>query len=260
MKNRIITLTTDFGLRDACVGVMKGVILGINPDVQIVDLSHEIEPQNIVQAAYLLNTAWPFFPDDTIHVVVVDPGVGSARKAVMLKTSRAFFIAPDNGVLGYLCDDSIEAVNLENYDYQLIPVSNTFHGRDVFAPAAAHLSLGVSPEKFGESITSFVKLPLSRPEVQADGTLTGQVIHIDRFGNLITNIDSGDIPDEDIQIEVNGYTIYNLSSSYAGGEERLAIVGSDGKIQIAVRNGNAADLMKTDCGDFVKIGLNRLRT
>jgi len=260
MGSGVITLTTDFGISDAYVGAIKGVILGINPNITIVDISHEIEPRNISQAAYILSSACPYFPDGTIHVAVVDPGVGSDRKAVILRTARASFVAPDNGILSYVAEDKVEIVNLTNRNFWLNPISNTFHGRDIFAPVAAHLSLGIPSGDFGEAISSLVELPQSRPEVMANGAIIGRVIHIDRFGNLITNVKQSDLPADGIIIEVKGYSINGLNASYADGGERLALIGSDGNLEIGVRNGNAADLLKIECGDVVKIDSTSLNT
>lgn len=260
MKDRIITLTTDFGISDAYAGIMKGVILGINPEVHIVDISHEIEPQNVAQAAYLLNTARPYFPDGTIHVVVVDPGVGSSRKALLTKTPCAYFIAPDNGVLEYIYKDVVEVVSLTNSKFQLTSISNTFHGRDIFAPAAAHLSLDVPLHEFGEPVTSFARIPQPRLEHLSDGGIAGQVIHIDRFGNLITNILDVDIPHGDIRVEIKNHMINGLSSSYIEGRGLVAIIGSSGNLEISLPNGNAAEVSGAECGDFIKIGSTSLKT
>ena len=243
MMGNIITLTTDFGTSDAYIGAMKGVILGINPNATIVDISHDIEPQNILQAAYVLDKAYPYFPKGTIHVVVVDPGVGTERKAVIIKTLEAFFVAPDNGVLSYVVENRIEAVSITNPRFWRKPVSATFHGRDIFAPVAAHLSLGTSPHEFGETISSLVAFPCPRPRVEADGTIIGHVVHIDRFGNLITDIKRSDLPETNLQIEVKGHSIWGLSVSYAEGGELLALIGSDEHLEIGAENGSAAALL-----------------
>ena len=251
----IITLTTDFGINDAYVGIMKGVILGINPDIHLIDISHGIEPQNIPQAAYILDTAHPYFPKGTIHVVVIDPGVGSDRRAVILRTSEALFVAPDNGVLSYVEKDMVEAVAITNPRFWLNPASTTFHGRDIFAPVAARLSLGTALCEFGEAATSLITLPPSEPIIEADGTLIGCVIHIDRFGNLITNIKHRDLQRKDQQIEVKGHCIKGLSYSYDEGDELLALIGSDGRIEIAARNGSAVALLEAKVGDRVDISV-----
>ena len=202
----VITLTTDFGISDAYVASMKGVILSVNSKAVIVDICHSIEPQNILQAAFILGTAHHYFPKGTIHVVVVDPGVGSQRKAVILKTPSAFFLAPDNGVLSYIVNElcpepakpspsisldlkrrklkkGLEAIAITNPDFWRQPVSSTFHGLDIFAPVAAHLSLGVPLHKFGESISYLHAFPIPKPYRDVEGSLVGHVLHIDNFGN-----------------------------------------------------------------------------
>ena len=199
----IITLTTDFGLADGYVGMMKGVILSIAPTAAIVDISHDIPPpspqdggvRGVREAAYTLYAAYTYFPRGAIHVVVVDPGVGSERRAIALRTPQATFVAPDNGVLSYVVagEKVEEIVSLTNPRYHLSPVSRTFHGRDIFAPAAAHLARGIPLAELGEPLTEIVTFPLPMPQPRPDGIIAGQVIHIDRFGNLITNIMSKDL-------------------------------------------------------------------
>lgn len=251
--SRLITLTTDFGTADPYVGIMKGVILRINPQVTIVDLCHEIVPQNIAQASFLLKTAFRFFPPQTIHVVVVDPGVGGKRRAIILRTEEAYFIAPDNGVLSGVLEESpgYQAFSISNPQFWLKPVSSTFHGRDIFAPVAAHLSRGVPLEQFGEPASNPVTLPLPRPEVKGD-LIVGQVIHIDHFGNLITNIEGGLLRGE-LSLEIQGRQIKGLSSSYEEGEDLLAIIGSTGNLEIAVKNDSAAERLKAGIGTPVRI-------
>ena len=217
----IITLTTDFGLTDAYVAAMKGVILGINPEVTLVDICHNINPQDIAGAAFVLGTAHQYFPEGTIHLVVVDPGVGSQRRSVILRTPSADFIAPDNGVLSYVVEQSspepaednqlrelgpgLEAFAITDPRFWRTPVSPIFHGRDIFAPVAAHLSLGRSPADFGEKLTSLVTLPLTRPHREPDGSVVGHILHIDSFGNLITDITAQDLPS-------NGCLLYTSPS------------------------------------------------
>ena len=270
----IITLTTDFGLADACVAAMKGVILGINPEAKLIDICHSIKPQNISQAAFVLSTVYEFFPQRTIHVVVVDPGVGTKRRAIILRTPLADFIAPDNGVLSYVIrqfssksidtshqqialEPGLEAVAITKPQFWRSPVSSTFHGRDIFAPVAAHLSLGSSPIDFGEPITSLTMLPLPRPYQASDGTLIGHVLHIDNFGNLITNIRGDDLPPKGqaVTIEVGNQLISGLSRTYAEGEGLLAIIGSSGYLEISLREGNASAFLGAEVGKVVKIGL-----
>lgn len=271
----IITLTTDFGLNDAYVSVMKGVILGINPEAKLVDICHTIKPQNISQAAFILSTVYEFFPHRTIHVVVVDPGVGTERKAIILRTPFADFVAPDNGVLSYVippvyarpvdsqCQpielgQGVEAVAITNPRFWRLPVSSTFHGRDIFAPVAAHLSLGISPRDFGEVVTSLAMLTLPRPYRAPDETLVGQVLHIDNFGNLITNINSDVLPrtGQAITIEVGGHLISGLSRTYSDVEGLLALIGSSGYLEVSLHMGNASAFIGAVIGDEVKIRLN----
>jgi len=185
----IITLTTDFGLEDAYVGSMKGTILSINPGILLIDITHHLPAHQILRAAWLLRETGPRFPAETIHVAVVDPGVGGHRRPVLLRIADRFYVGPDNGVFGLLLEDFAlqGAWKLENREYFLPSVSRTFHGRDVFAPVAAHLACGVPPDAFGPSITdpSRITIPLPHEET---GQLTGQVVWVDRFGNCITNL------------------------------------------------------------------------
>ncbi|MDD5093948.1 MAG: SAM-dependent chlorinase/fluorinase [Dehalococcoidia bacterium] len=249
----IITLISDFGTRDAYVGAMKGVILGINPAARVIDITHEIEPQNISQAAYILNSVHHYFPEGTVHLVVVDPSVGSDRRAIILRTDKALFVAPDNGVLSYVSGDMIEAAVITNSHFWLKPVSATFHGRDIFAPVAAHLSLGNPLYDFGAGTSSLVVLPSLQPKIEGDGTIIGKVVHIDHFGNLITNMKQSDLPEAVLQIEVKGHVIQGLSSSYAKGSELLALIESNGFLEIALQNGNAAALLAARVGDQVRV-------
>ena len=270
----IITLTTDFGLTDAYVAAMKGVILGINPEAKLIDICHSIQPQNMAQAAFVLSTAYPFFPRRTIHVVVVDPGVGTKRRAIILRTSSADFVAPDNGVLSYVIQEfsakpaegdstfqqrelepGVEAVVITKPQFWRTPVSSTFHGRDIFAPVAALLSLGFPPIDFGEAISSVTMLPLPRPYQALDGSLVGHILHIDSFGNLITNIKSDNLPQakQAVTIEVGNQLIPGLSHTYAEGRGLLALIGSSGYLEIAVKGGSAHALLDTKVGDEVRI-------
>ncbi len=265
----ILTLVTDFGLDDPYVGVMKGVMLGINPRATIVDICHAVEPQNIQQAAFVLGNAHRYFPEGTIHVVVVDPGVGSGRRAIILKTPSSYFVAPDNGVLSYVLAEAsamspgpgpgerelstgLEAIAITNPRFWRHPVSSTFHGRDIFAPVAAHLSLGIPVSEFGEVVHSVFTLALPQPEVAADGVIVGHIIHIDRFGNLITDI-AGHLVAQRALIEVSGHHIEGLSPCYAEGEELLALIGSSGNVEIAAKNRSAAALLNAGIGAEVRI-------
>lgn len=272
--NPIITLTTDFGLTDAYVAAMKGVILSINPEVKIIDICHTIRPQDVTQAAFILSTAYPFFPQKTIHLVVVDPEVGTERRAIILRTPSADFIAPDNGVLSYVIQQSLTKVVKDNANSQYVelgpeleaiaitkprfwrsPVSSTFHGRDIFAPVAARLSLGFSPIDFGEAITSVVMLPLPHPYHAPDGSLVGQILHIDSFGNLITNIKGDDLPQTKraMTIEVGNQLISGLSRTYTEGRGLLALIGSSGYIEVSLKEGSACAYLNAEVGDEVRI-------
>ncbi len=270
----IITLTTDLGLADAYVAAMKGVILGINPEVKLIDICHTVKPQNIPQAAFVLGTAYQFFPEKTIHVVVVDPGVGTERRAIILRTASADFVAPDNGVLSYILqqcksvkerlinnrqqvelEPGMEAVIITKPRFWRSPVSPTFHERDIFAPVAARLSLGFPPIDFGEAITSVTMLPLPHPHQAPDSSLVGDILHIDSFGNLITNIKGADLPQtkRTITIEVGNQLISGLSRTYAESSELLALIGSSGYLEVSLKGGSARAFLNAEVGNEVKI-------
>ncbi len=246
MDNRIITLTTDFGVSDPFVGIMKGVILGINPGITIVDLCHEVEPGNIVRASYVISSAIGFFPPNTIHVIVVDPGVGSNRKNILVKCGNSFFLSPDNGVLTFpLKNEKIDCVvEILNHEYFLKPVSATFHGRDIFSPVAAHLSLGKEPISFGKEMDFPVLLELPEPEVEKNGKITGTMVYRDRFGNMETNLV---LPQAK---EISRWKLCDditenipLCAYYASAKEGelSALVNSSGYIELFVKNGNAVE-------------------
>lgn len=251
--NRIITLITDFGTADGYAGAMKGVILSINQSATIVDITHDIAPQDIPQAAYVLNRTYTYFPDDSIHIVVVDPGVGTDRRGIVVRTPAAFFIAPDNGVLTHVIGEQHEAINITSSEYLLEPVSSTFHGRDVFAPVAAHLSRGTAMDKFGDPASDLKTLPRPSPEPRQDGSLVGHVIHVDHFGNLITDVERGLLPRGKITIRVGGQAISGLSDTYARGTGLVALLGSDDHLEIGLKNGNAAAFLGAGYGDAVEI-------
>jgi S-adenosylmethionine hydrolase len=275
--NAVITLTTDFGFNDAYVASMKGVLLGINPEAKLVDICHTIKPQNISQAAFVLSTAYPYFPAKTVHMVVVDPGVGTERLAIILRVPQACFVAPDNGVLSYVIQQflaepvvdkgkvsikeraklgaDIEVVKLTNPRFWRPSVSPTFHGRDIFAPVAAALSLGFPPIEFGEPIASIEMLPMPQPYKRADGSLLGHILHIDSFGNLISDIRSDDLPKSGrmVIIEVGGELIYGLSHTYAQGSGLLALIGSSGYLEISLKGGSASSILDAQIGDEVRL-------
>ncbi len=271
----VITLTSDFGLCDGYVASMKGVILGINPEVTLVDICHNTSPQNINQASFIIGTTARYFPPDTIHIVVVDPGVGTKRSAIIAKTPFGYFITPDNGSLSYLLqpylvkpvtsigpvsiieaftpDLNLEVVRITNPRFWRTNASATFHGRDIFAPVAAALSMGERLENFGERVNTIEMLPLPQPNRYSDGALIGNIIHIDNFGNLITNIQSGDIHSNKCLIRVASEIIKGLSRTYADSGGLLAYIGSNGYLEIALRGGSACSLLNAKIGDEVKL-------
>lgn len=262
----VISLLTDFGIKDEYVGIMKGVILFINPTASIVDISHSLSPHDIVSAAYLTNYYYRYFPEGSIHIVVVDPGVGSNRAILAAEVKGHYFIAPDNGVLTLLIEEekSLKSVKLDKNEWFLKPVSNTFHGRDIFAPVAAHLSKGKSLEELGTPIdkNTVVTVKIPKPEISDRGELIGEIVSIDRFGNLITNIDSKILDEfcstkaeKGIQIIIGKNKIDNLSKSYADAGEKnpLAIMGSRGFLEIAVNQGSAEQYFNAKKRDKVRI-------
>jgi S-adenosylmethionine hydrolase len=257
-KFPLVSLTTDFGFLDAYVGVMKGVILGIAPQARIVDISHDVEPQNLAQAAFLLQTAYRYFPAVTIHVGVVDPGVGTARRAIAVQASHGTFVGPDNGIFcAALADQgaidretgallSGRAVALADERYWLQPVSRTFHGRDIFAPVAAHLARGADLASFGPAIAT-LETGVANPVRSEGGKLYGSIVHIDRFGNAISNLDPQLLGAAPV-LEVAGLTIHGLAPNYQQGGI-VALVGSSGLIEIAEANASAARTLGLGVGD-----------
>lgn len=265
----LIILTTDFGTSDPYVGLVKGVVLGINPNITLVDVTHEIAPQNVLQGAFLLGNSYGFFPAHSIHLAVVDPGVGTARRPVLLDTPQGRFIGPDNGILSYVLlangqpaptkvgqvalPPQCRAYHLTNPRFWLRPLSSTFHGRDLFGPVAAHLSLGVSPRELGEEISSLICLPVATPEWD-DSRVLGRVVHIDRFGNLVTDLRASLFQDnERVMVQVGGREIQGLSASYAEGREILALIGSCNTLEVAVKNGSAVARLGSRIGDAVTV-------
>jgi S-adenosylmethionine hydrolase len=261
-KRCVVTLTTDLGMLDGNVGVMKGVILGLNPDVSIVDLSHDIPPQEVAHAAYILRRSYAYFPTGTIHVVVVDPGVGTDRRAIALDAGSALFVAPDNGVLTYVLSDlgstghQPHIVHLTNPHYWLPQVSNVFHGRDIFAPVAGHLSLGLPIDDLGPPVDDPVTLP--PPRLQREpGKVGGQIMHVDHFGNLLTNIPGSDLArlGQDITTRIDTIEIVGLSRTFGHGRPGglIAYIDSSGHLAIAVVNGSAQALLQCQVGQPVDV-------
>ena len=281
MSGPLLVFTTDFGLADSYAGVMKGVALGINPNLRLVDLTHQIAPQNVAQGAFVLGVSYRYFPADAIHVAVVDPGVGTARRPVLLQTPHGSFVAPDNGLLSrvlseYLPDPpahpgivelppALRAFHLTNPDYWLHPVSSTFHGRDIFTPVAAHLSRGVAPESLGEPTTQLTWLPLPQPRVTPEG-ISGEIIYCDVYGNLISSIPAALLEGREIgEIRIRGRVIRRLSATFLDigdstqasiserGRELIALFGSHGYLEAAVPNGSAAAALSAGPGEPVTV-------
>ncbi len=256
---KLITLTTDFGLTDSYVAEIKAVILSINPFVEIVDISHQIEKFNIRMGAYILASAAPYFPKGTIHVAVVDPSVGTKRKPILIETEKEFFLGPDNGVLVLAAEaHGVKHVyKIANPKYMLPKVSTTFHGRDIFAPAAAYLSKGISPSAFGPEIHKIVK-PQFAKIIKKGSKLVGEIIHVDSFGNIVTNFTAKELELLRIKDNLNikiGETasMLKLCRAYAEVEAKkpLAIIGSHDFMEISVNQGSAAEMFKVKPGDKV---------
>lgn len=254
----IITLTTDFGLTDPYVAMMKGVILSINPVARLVDISHQIGSGSIFQAAVLIRETVPFFAKGTVHVAVVDPGVGSDRRLIGIETESHYFVGPDNGVFWPVIQDHhcTKIVELTEKGYFLPHVSHTFHGREIFAPVAAHLSLGVELERMGPVITDPTPTSIPRP-LEKKGHLYGQIIRVDNFGNLVTNIHSKELAhflqSDQPQIEVGRLFIQKLSETYSNCEEGepLALINSSNLLEIAVNLGRASECIGINRGEIV---------
>ncbi|MBI9074285.1 MAG: SAM-dependent chlorinase/fluorinase [Desulfatibacillum sp.] len=265
----IITLLTDFGLTDEYVGVMKGVILGINPGAKIVDLTHHVPAQSIRAASFILKTSYDYFPAGTVHVAVVDPHVGSERKILAVKMRDHYFLSPDNGLLVPLLEDAQDPliVSIANHELCLPFISHTFHGRDIFAPVAAHLSLGLDLEKLGPSLPfeDIQKFEQSREE-QKDELLLGQVVWADHFGNLLTTVSQAGLKIftqgrslDDLSIEINGHKISGIVDTYVQAHpgSLVALIGSRGFLEIAVSMGNAKEQLQAGPGARVAISFSR---
>jgi S-adenosylmethionine hydrolase len=261
MGRPIITLTTDFGLSDHFVGTMKGVILGLRPDAQIVDIGHLVMPFEISQGAFLIAQAWRYFPRRTVHVVVVDPGVGTSRRPLVAEAAGQFFVAPDNGVLTMIYAQEKHKVRaITNEKFFLKTVSRTFHGRDIFAPVAAHLAGGAPPTRLGKPITDFMRLTFEHPVRTARRGWTGTVLSVDRFGNLVTNFPAVDFPHIEqapFEMLVGLQTVTKLARNYAEGApgELFAIAGSSGYVEISSSQASAAKILGCGVGAPVELRL-----
>ncbi len=257
----IITLTTDYGTSDHLVGTMKGVILKINPDARIVDINHHVLPFDLLDGALAIGQAYRYFPPRTVHVVVVDPGVGSQRRPILVTGEQQYFVAPDNGVLSLVYEReanfSVRHITAEHYFQH--PVSNTFHGRDIFAPVGAWLTKNWQPQSFGEEIFDFIRFTLPKPK-RSGGTLRGMVVRVDRFGNLVTNFTTDDIPEvltqsKPFRLRVGKKKITTLRAIYndAPAGEPFALVGSSGFLEISVNKGSAARVLGVARGAEVSV-------
>jgi S-adenosyl-L-methionine hydrolase (adenosine-forming) len=265
-QRSIITITTDFGYKDPFVGIMKGVMLGINPSVNIVDLCHNISRQNILEAAFALETSYKFFPYKTIHVAVVDPGVGSMRRPILVATDHHYFIGPDNGVFSriYPLTESLSVIHMTAEHYFLPQRSSTFHGRDIFAPAAAWLSRGIDILNFGEPVSDYITLPVPMPVSPSKNIMEGEIIYTDGFGNLITNISADQINElvssdtkKRLKILVKGKEI-PLKSHYAEVRDKglYSLINSFGYLELFTNGSSAASDFNLAVGEKVGIILS----
>ena len=262
MAQRLITFTTDFGVSDHYVGTMKGVILNINPAAQIVDICNAVQSFDILDGALTIVQAYQYFPADTVHVVVVDPGVGSTRRPLLVTAGKQMFIAPDNGVLSFVYEreERVSVRNITASHYFLHPVSSTFHGRDVFAAVAGWLSKGVEVEKFGDEITDYTRFAAPKPKSVNDKLLKGVILKVDKFGNLVTNITPADLPQlfapepPPFKVLIAKHEITKMTQTYSEGTpgEVFVVLNSGGFLEIACHRGSAAHIVGagkgSDCG------------
>lgn len=257
-QQRFITLTTDFGASDHYVGAMKGVVYSINPSARVVDISHAVQSYDLLDGALTIAQAYSYFPADTIHVVVVDPGVGSARRPILARTDKYFFVAPDNGVLSLVLEreERVHVREISSDHYFLQPVSQTFHGRDVFAAVAGWLSKGVEFSNFGNEISDYVRFRTPKPKRIEDGRVQGVVLKVDKFGNVVTNITPQDIPQlfapepPQLKIMVGSHEITRMRTAYAEGApgEVFGILGSMGFLELSTNRGSAARALEVGKG------------
>jgi len=263
----VISLLTDFGTRDGFVGIMKGVIWDINPQVQVADISHEVNPQNILHGALILGQSWKYFPNGSVHLVVVDPGVGTQRRAIAAKIGKHFFVCPDNGLITIPLEqaissgDPVRAVLLDRSEFWLPRISRSFHGRDIFAPTAAHLATGVPIEQLGSPLDSIVKILIPQPLPTADGW-RAQVMMVDHFGNLISNLSEERLENQAVlAVTCGGMTIRHFVSTFGDAKpgELIAMIDSSGWLSVSLVNGNAAKVLHVQEGDLVEVVINRVQ-
>jgi S-adenosylmethionine hydrolase len=266
MKTRpehpVITLTTDFGTSDHYVGGMKGVILGICPQAQLVDISHDVTAYSILEAAFTVAQAWPCFPAGTVHLVVVDPGVGSARHPILVEAAGHYFVSPDNGVLSmlYAAEPAHMVRHITASRYFRHPVSRTFHGRDIFAPVAAHLANGVDAVEFGEIIGKYQQFSFARPFLIGPNTWAGTILKVDRFGNLVTNFESRSwekLAAEPFEMRIGNHRVNRMAANYAemGPNSLFVMAGSAGYLELSCHQDSAARIAETVSGDLVELSL-----
>jgi len=265
MARSIVTLTTDFGEQDYYVGAMKGVILDVSPDTEVIDLCHNVLPYDILDAAFTIAQSYRWFPLRTVHLVVVDPVVGTQRRPILVSGDRHFFIGPDNGVFSFIYPEqeklTVWHITGDHYFHQ--PVSNTFHARDVFAAVAGWLAKGVEARQFGDEIEDYTKLTIPKPQAVNDKSWKGMVLKVDRFGNVITNIAAADCPalfaepTPPFKLSAGGKDITKLVPNYAeGGQgEIFALLGSSGYLEIATNRGGAGKLLSLNRGGEVTLQL-----
>lgn len=259
-QHSFITLTTDFGSKDPYVGIMKGVILDINPKVTIIDISHEISPQDIIEASIILHSASRYFPPKTIHVAVVDPGVGGPRIPILVSTPKYYFIGPDNGIFSFAYKEDHRVIHITADHYFLPSDDSTFHGRDIFASVAAWLSKGITINNFGETIQDYIKISIPRPQKIGDNVLEGEVIYIDRFGNVASNISRDKVrtftsEPSRLRILVKGIEIEGINRFYAQAMDKgpAAIINSSGFLEIYLFQGNAEKALGLKRGNKIRV-------
>lgn len=272
----VITLTTDFGINDGYIASLKGVILDINPSATVIDICNTIKPQNILQASYIINGVFSYFPEKSIHLVIIDPDVGSKRKAIILSVLSHYFIAPDNGVMSFILNrfiksskynkstgefaitrkkipDNTEATAITNSLYWNKKISPVFHGRDIFAPVAAYLSSGLPASSFGASVHYLNTYNNLQPYKNSSGEIIGKIIHIDNFGNIITNIEARHLSRTHISVLVGGIVIHGINKYYAEKDDFIALLGSSDYLEVSLRNGNASAKLGVTIGDMAVV-------
>ncbi len=263
MPRRIVTLTTDFGTSDHFVGVMKGVIAGICPTAEMIDITHEVHSYEVNDGAFVVEQTFPYFPKKTVHLVVVDPGVGTSRRPILVEAAGQYFIGPDNGVLApaYNSDKKSKVRVITNQKYFRKNVSRTFHGRDIFAPCAAHLAKGALPSTFGKLIDDYLRVGLEKPHRTGRRIWTGTILKVDHFGNLITNLHAGEFPDLElhpIELKIGTRTVSRVALTFADGADGsdvFLILGSSGYYEVAANQASAAKVLGCSAGAPIELSI-----